>query len=406
MRQRDRMGEEALRVRTFGRFSIAWKDTMVVGGTSYNESQFTYLMQILLHAGKKGVSRSELEEALFEGRELNNVRHATQSVIYNAKKRLRRSGLPDVNYIEQRDGIFYWTDQIPVVEDAAQFEKLWAAAESALDQNDRLKLYLDACYCYTGEFLPALAGMLWAAQEAKRYQAMFCSCVEKAAEMLRDFQDYSQMEELGNYAARIDPLANWELITMEALAAMGRYDDARKLYDETVEFYMQEQGLRPSKKMMEMLNRLAAQMQHSYEVLDNIQDHLSGHGEGPSGGYVCSYPIFQGIYRMIERMLERGGQSVYLMLCTVVDGKGNPMKDGPVLEELSQRLEQAIQNSVRNSDVISRYGRGQYLVLLINTTRENCTIVQRRINEQFIKGRQRSGVEYFVNSVFSSYSRP
>ena len=406
MRQRDRMGEEALRVRTLGRFSIAWKDTMVVGGTSYNESQFTYLMQILLHAGKKGVSRSELEEALFEGRELNNVRHATQSVIYNAKKRLRRSGLPDVNYIEQRDGIFYWTDQIPVVEDAAQFEKLCAAAESALDQNDKLKLYLDACYCYTGEFLPALAGMLWAAQEAKRYQAMFCYCVEKAAEMLRDFQDYSQMEELGNYAARIDPLANWELITMEALAAMGRYDDARKLYDETVEFYMQEQGLRPSKKMMEMLNRLAEQMQHSYEVLDNIQDHLSGHGEGPSGGYVCSYPIFQGIYRMIERMLERGGQSVYLMLCTVVDGKGNPMKDGPVLEELSQRLEQAIQNSVRNSDVISRYGRGQYLVLLINTTRENCTIVQRRINEQFIKGRQRSGVEYFVNSVFSSYSRP
>ena len=107
MRQRDRMGEEALRVRTLGRFSIAWKDTMVVGGTSYNESQFTYLMQILLHAGKKGVSRSELEEALFEGRELNNVRHATQSVIYNAKKRLRRSGLPDVNFIEQRDGIFY-----------------------------------------------------------------------------------------------------------------------------------------------------------------------------------------------------------------------------------------------------------------------------------------------------------
>ena len=25
---------------------------------------------------------------------------------------------------------------------------------------------------------------------------------------------------------------------------------------------------------------------------------------------------------MVERMLERGGQSVYLMLCTVVDGKG------------------------------------------------------------------------------------
>ena len=116
--------EQALEVRMLGRFAIAWKDTVIVGGTSSSESQFTYLMQMLLHAGKKGVSRAELEEVLFEGRELNNRRHATQSVIYNAKRKLKRAGLPDVNFIEQRDGVFYWTDQIPVREDAVEFEKL------------------------------------------------------------------------------------------------------------------------------------------------------------------------------------------------------------------------------------------------------------------------------------------
>jgi hypothetical protein len=90
--------------------------------------------------------------------------------------------------------------------------------------------------------------------------------------------------------------------------------------------------------MMDMLSELGDQMQHTHEVLDEIQDHLSGRAQGIKGGYLCSYPVFQGIYRMVERMIERGGQSIYLMLCTIVDGKGNPMREGAMLDELSERL--------------------------------------------------------------------
>lgn len=102
---------------------------------------------------------------------------------------------------------------------------------------------------------------------------------------------------------------------------------------------------------------------------------------------------------MINRMMERGGQSVYLMLCTLVDGKGNPMKEGRRLEELSKRLREAIVCSVRHGDIINQYGNGQFLVLLINTTRENCSIVERRINQRFMAEGQRTGVQYHVNSV-------
>ena len=186
---------------------------------------------------------------------------------------------------------------------------------------------------------------------------------------------------------------------MEALVSLGRDEDARKFYDDTVELYFQEQGLHPSGKLMGLLDRLGAQMGHQYAVLDDIQENLSGNDEKSPGGYFCPYPVFRGIYQMVERMMERGGQSVYLMLCTVVDSKGNPMRDGPILEELSQRLESAIQQSVRRGDAVNRYGKGQYLVLLVNTTRENCKILQRRINYHFLVGRQRTGVQYYVNSV-------
>ncbi len=391
--------EPCLQVQMLGGFSLSWGGKLVAGSTKSSESQFNYLMQLLLHHGENGVSRDMLERVLFEDRDIQDIHHAARSVIYNAKRKLRAAGLPDVNYIEQRKGICYWNPQVPVKEDAAEFERLYRQAEEASDREEKVKLYMEACHLYTGEFLPQQTGVVWVAQEAKRYRALFCSCVERAVRQLRLTQDFPQMEELGIYATVINPLSDWETVTMEALVAMGRYEDARRLYDDTVDLYFQEQGLRPSSRMMELFEKLGTQMEHQYDALDDIQRKLSEGGGNAYGGYLCTYPVFQGVYRMVERMMERGGQSVYLMLCMVVDSKGNPMKEGSVLEELTHRLGEAIQQAVRHSDSVCRYGKGQYLVLLVNTTRENCGVIQRRINYHFIVRRQRTGIQYYVNSV-------
>lgn len=391
--------KNVLYVQTFGGFSISWNGKAVIGSGKSSESQFAYLMQLLLHHGTDGISRNILQQVLFADRDVENIHHSTRSVIYNAKKKLRGAGLPDVDYIEQRKGVYYWTEKIPVIEDAAMFERLCQEAEAEEEPDGKLDRYLEACHCYAGEFLPMQAGVVWVAQETRRYRSLFCSCVERAVSLLRNRHDFIRMEELGFYAARINPLADWEVITMEALVSMGRYADAGKFYNDTVELYMQEQGLRPSGRLMDLLCRMGTQMEHQYEALDAIQQKLSEEEDDGLGGYVCTYPVFQGVYRMVKRMMERGGQSVYLMLCTVVDSKGNPMKEGSMLEELSQRLGDAIRHSVRHSDAINKYGKGQYLVLLVNTTRENCDIIQKRINYYFIIGRQRTGIQYYVNSV-------
>lgn len=391
---------DVLYVRMLGGFSVSWNGALIAGGSKASESQFTSLLQILIHDRERGVTRDRLEELLFEDRDLSNVHHALQSIIYNAKKRLEKAGLPPVNYIEQRKGVFYWTDEIPVIEDAREFESMCARAEETADLDERLALYMDACHLYGGEFLPAQTAVIWAAREARRYREMFCACVEKAAQLLRMNHDFFQMEELGTYASKIDPLADWETVTMEALASLGRHEEARKLYDDTVQYYFNEQGLRPSKKLLEQFERLGTEMRHRHAALDQIQAELTGAEDDFPGGYLCSYPVFVGIYRMVERMLERGGQSVYLMLCTVVDGKGNPMREGSALEELSKRMGDAVRRTIRRGDAMTQYGRGQYLVLLVNTTREDCAIIQKRINQRFIVGRQRSAIEYYVNSVF------
>ena len=390
---------DVLYVKTFGGFSMTWNGRRICAGPKEKDSQITRLLEAVIHSGPGGISRGELEGILFEEREIDDPSHGFRTIMYNTRKKLLKEGLPEVPYIELGEGHYYWTDRIPVEEDARRFEQLYEEAENEKDTDVRLRLYLEAAECCTGEFLPAQTSMIWVAQEDRRYRTIFEKCVSNAAALLRMNKDYNQLGSLGAYAAKVQPLMEWEALQMEALLALGKEDEARRLYEVTEKYYMDELGFRPAFSTMELLEKLGNQIEHQHAILDEIQEALSGAGTDMSGGFVCSYPIFRGVYRMIERMTERGGQSVYLMLCTIVDKQGVPMNEHPSLERLSEKLGDAIRHSVRRSDAICRYGKGQYLALLLNTTREDCGVVQKRINNRFLAGTQRAGVEYFVNSV-------
>ena len=389
---------EILYVQMFGNFQMSYQDKPLTGERR-RDTHFMSLMQILLHNVHTGVSRDYLEDVLLGDRDVENRHQALQTIIYKAKKKLQSMGLPEVNYIYLEKGVYFWTPLIHVEEDAAIFDQLCRQVSEEEDEAARFELYRKAIYLYKGEFLSDYAGILWAGAEARRYSGLFFECVQKAASILRNQQDWLRLEKLGRYVTATAPFADWESLIMEALMESGRYEEAKKLYADTVDSYLRERGIYPSERIMKMMESLGRQMKHSYEILDQIQEKLEEEGEEFPGGYQCTYPVFCGIYHVINRMMERGGQSVYLMLCTLVDGKGNPMKEGRRLEELSKRLREAIVYSVRHGDIINQYGNGQFLVLLINTTRENCSIVERRINQRFMGEGQRTGVQYHVNSV-------
>lgn len=387
-----------LYVQMFGGFQMSYRNKPLAG-EGRRDTHFTSLMQLLLHNVQTGVSRDYLEDVLLGERDVENRHQTLQTIIYKAKRKLKKMGLPGDNYIFLEKGIYFWTRDIPVEEDAVVFDRFCREAAGESDEEKRFEIYQKAIYIYKGEFLSTYAGVMWAGAEARRYSTMFEECVRQEALILRKRQDWLRLEKLGRYVTAVVPFADWESLIMEALMESGRYEEAQRLYADTVDTYLRERGISPSEKIMRMMDRLARQMKHSYEILDQIQKKLEESGKDMQGGYQCTYPVFCGIYHAVSRMMERGGQSVYLMLCTLVDGKGHPMKDGKRLNELSERLQKAIRCSVRHGDIINQYGKGQFLVLLVNTTRENCGVVEKRINHNFAAGGKRTGVQYHVNSV-------
>ncbi|MBE6042605.1 MAG: hypothetical protein E7220_08830 [Clostridiales bacterium] len=385
-------------VTMFGGFSMRYNGRELSLG-SLSGLQMVQLLQLLLHYRDQGVTRDMAKSVLFGDRDVDDVSHSLRNIIYNLRKKLKELGLPDSQYVVKRKGVYYWTDDIPVILDAAEFEAAFDRAMETENDSKRINALTAACYKYTGRFLYGNETAVWSVNEGERYRELFGECVEELVDLLRDSHKYKLMYDIGVYATKVDPFAEWEIVTLEALSGLGKFDKTEAFYRQTVDAYTAEYGGRTNSYVREFVNRMGLKLVVDNESLEEIQQKLGNHSQLDNNGYYCTLPVFQEIYRVTERMMERAGEKIFLMLCTILDSKGNPMRGGARLDELSERLRETIVTTVRRTDTVTRYGKGQYLVLLINITYDDCAIVAGRINQGFMRAGQRTSLQYSVNNV-------
>ena len=385
-------------VKTLGSYSVSYKGAEIAIGAR-DESQIGLLMLLMFHFGKDGASRSLIKNTLFEDRDIEDVSHAIRNVLYNMRKNLKAHGLPDASFVKQSKGIYYWTDEVEVVEDAREFERLVSEALLEEDLDKQAALLADAAGSYSGRFFAGRDNVPWIYQESERYRALFGQAVTILMDYYRQTHKFKDMYDLALYAVNVDPFAEWEVYVVEALTCLGRFAESERYYEETVSLYIREYGDRSNEHVRDFIRRLGENLFHDHETIDEIQSKLTNPDDLGGRGYYCSLPVFQELYRTIERTMHRSADKIFLMLCTIVDSKGNPMREGAKLNELSERLRVAAVGSVRHTDTVTKYGQGQYLILLINTTEENCHIIEKRINSNFLTSRQRTGVDYAVKGL-------
>ena len=385
-------------VKTLGSYSVSYNGAEIAIGAR-DESQIGLLMLLMFHFGKEGASRSLIKTTLFEDRDIEDVSHAIRNVLYNMRKNLKAHGLPDASFVKQSKGIYYWTDEVEVVEDAREFERLVSEALLEEDLDKQAALLADAAGSYSGRFFAGRDNVPWIYQEGERYRALFSQAVTILMDYYRQTHKFKDMYDLAIYAVNVDPFAEWEIYVVEALTCLGRFAESERYYEETVSLYIREYGDRSNEHVRDFIRRLGEHLFHDHETIDEIQEKLTDSDDLGGRGYYCSLPVFQELYQTIERTMRRNADKIFLMLCTIVDSKGNPMREGPKLTALSARLKTAAVSSVRHTDTVTKYGQGQYLILLINTTEENCHIIEKRINSNFLTSRQRTGVDYAVKGL-------
>ena len=247
--------------------------------------------------------------------------------------------------------------------------------------------------------MPGLSGVEWVVSVQVKLKKLYDRCVKQLLETYALQENFDKLYKVSHKADTLYPYDNWQTYEMQALIELGKSKEALKLYEDTEALMFEELGVSVSNDMTKQLDKLGEQVKNSTDVISEVKKNLDTTKEDIEGAFYCTYPIFVESYRYIKRVIRRSGQSAWLMLCTITDGKGFALNDSDRLSLLSDELSEAIRTSARGGDMYARYSNNQYVVLLLDITQEDCVLVQARINENLSKESRKRYIKYHLAPV-------
>ena len=329
-----------LQVNMFGGLAITYEGKNISIGKN-KTAKYVQLLEIVWLSGEAGIQKEQLTSILYDREEQSNLSNSFNNLIYQLHKQIKKSGLPDHDYVVNRDGIFFTDDSIEIDSDVLRFVRYIEQARAAEDEADVISFYRAAFDEYKAEVLPELATQEWLIIKSVQYQKMYA----------------------------------------EAVVALGASNDLLECYD----------------KMSRQITNTPGKI---LQIRDGILEHRGAVAGVEDGAYDCSFPSFIDAYHILSRNMERSGQSVYMMLLNIVDYEGKRITNVSKLETRAKLLQEAITLTLRQGDTFCKYSASQFLLLLVGTNKESCKTVYRRLLNKFkLLAGPRTELEYSVVSL-------
>ena len=346
-----------------------------------NTTKAMQALQLLLYYGDAGVLRDTLLDFLYSEDSATEPANNLKVTISNLRRLLLRAGLPEGTTIQFRGGSYYWDCPAAAQLDIRAFEKAAALSHKGDDKTQTEHL-LQACALYTGDFLPHLQSENWAVAAGARYREQYFACVRRLTLLLEQSGGYDVLLPVVTRAAGMYGLEEFQLAWIDCLMHMQRYTEAKQVYEDAVRSLRDDYDLGPSKALLERCRQLDEMANERTDSLQDYQETLSEDDPG-RGAYYCTYPGFIDAYRVVSRMLERNGQSAYLLMCWLTDTHGREITDHDKLMAAVPKASAAIRLALRRGDLYTQPSRDRFLILLVGTSQENCSIVTARIQDTY-----------------------
>ncbi len=175
---------------------------------------------------------------------------------------------------------------------------------------------------------------------------------------------------------------------IKVLAELGDQQNAKAAYKYVTDLFYNKFGVNPSDELISLYND-AVRSQKDIELdLGVVERNLNANCES-SGAFYCEYEFFRHIYQLEIRDAKRSGKKVSICLITVtdIDGEIPPQK---ALNRSMEKLSETISRYLRCNDIYARYSVSQYIVMLTNTSDENCEAIMQRIVRNYRRDNPRS----------------
>lgn len=379
--------EEKNYIYTLGKFLISQGDE-VTSETTNRSKKMWEIFKFILSNRDKVLFPETILDTIWPERDYADPGMVMRAQMFRLRKALNAGDKKPslaVNLVYTR-GCYHWENNASFWIDVDEFENFAARANSlaAEQPEEAIELYQKAIYLYKGEYLPESSFSEWIVPLRSHYHDLYLESVFKLADLFKERHAYKEIIKLCEQASNIDYFEEKIHIRLiEALMAEGLTTRARAHYSEVTSAYYREMGVKPS-DAMKRLYRIIGQETGSYELdLDTIQEGLRGK-ENVNGAYLCDVELFRYFYKLERLRGERSGSSDLLGLLTLAK-RDYSMPDSAELKEAMQYLEDAIINSLRKGDVVTRWNEAQFLLLLPGLNREQAEKVLERIESNFLK---------------------
>ncbi len=240
--------------------------------------------------------------------------------------------------------------------------------------------------------------------------------METIRELEREYQrerDFKKRLLLYSRAAAIYPFENWQTSQIRCNLEMYRYKEALDIYNDTMELYAREMGSPPMEEMQKCFEELQpVDENHRIDAVDpkswrkmdrvfmlrkkEIQKAIFQE-EKKEGAYYCTYPSFVDYCRLVVRAKDRNDFPSMLMFLTLSQS-GKKERTRPMdLPKQMDILKTAIGASLRTGDAYTRYGNRHFILMLVNTEKEYCSSIFRRIEEDYVGKSGRGELWYYAD---------
>ncbi len=378
-----------LRIEMLSDFAVYYCGSTITVGKNAG-AKFKSLLQMLVLAKDKGITREEIIDSLYDPDDMANVGNSLNNLIYQARGHIGRSKLPEGCEIIKSSGRYYWKSEVPTVTDVDLFFEALEKAESRKGTPEGEKALTEALAVYKGDLLPTTTEN-WAEQMRTDLRNRFLHAVNDMAELLREKKDTTALVKLYSEAYSVcngDPDAELSSSLINALIDTGDTASALRQYDKAVRrFQSQGRGLIPE-KLEACTARLGFDQQHSSAAdlqaeLLHIARMEASEDAPPDGAFYCNYPSFIDTVKLLRRNNPRDKRPSTLMLVTLVDYAGRPMKSETKRKRYSEELENAVRVALRVGDSFTRHDESGFLVLLPGADEENAAAIYDRITRVF-----------------------
>lgn len=392
--------KRTLKIDMLGGLSITFEGRPLILAKNIT-SKMVHLFLMLLYTRNSGIRREKLIEALYGDCDSEQAANSFRGMVFRLRKNLVAAGLPDGEYITNRAGVYRWdSGDIEICLDVEEFSN---AVEQGLREKDKMirqKLLEKADFLYRGEFLPTMISDEWVAVSGRRFQELYFECMRALTELLRQQGNSEKLLRCCDKVVGMYPYEEWQLAKLDCLIDRKDYKEALRYYDEVVVFYQEEFGLLPSAELKLRLQSVREHINYDIQSIQEIQERFVDEEE-PGGATYCDLNVFTAVYRYMMKVLERTGMSAYLMLYTLTDKERMPIEKAEVLENVRGAMFDAIKMSIRKSDLYTRYGKNQFLILLVGSNQRGCERVAARVRKNFqnLNNHKKVDVCYTISSI-------